>query len=96
MTKMSNAVNKARLERTGLGLTYLLVTDKAVVLLPKGDTAVSPADSEGMDHWVPLQLRDLVLAASYLEVWNEGTLIRHKDDAGCIRSDGEHDVDLAV
>ena len=54
MTKMSNAVNKARIERTGLGLTYLLVADKAVVLLPKGDTAVRPADSEGMDHWVPL------------------------------------------
>ena len=93
---MSNAANKARLERTGLVLTYLLVTDKAVVLLPKGDTAVRPADSEGMDHWMPLQLRDLVLATSDLKIWNEGTLIGHKDNAGCIRSDGEHDVDLTV
>ena len=45
---------------------------------------------------MPLQLRDLVLATGDLEVWNEGTLIGHKDDAGRICGDGEHDVDLAV
>ena len=91
---MGNAENKVRHERPGQ--TYLLVADEAVVLLPESDTAVRPADSEGVDHWVPLQLRDLVLAAGDLEVWDKGTLIGHKDNAGCIRSDGEHDVDLTV
>ena len=94
IAKMRNAKNKAHQKRTGL--TYLLVTDEAVVLLPKGDTAIRPADSKRMDHWMPLQLRNLILATSDLEVWNEGTLIGHEDDAGRIGGDGEHDVDLAV
>ena len=91
---MSNAKIKAHHERPGL--TYLFVADEAIVFLPEGDTAVRPADSEGMNHWMPLQLRNLVLTTGDLKVWNEGTLIGHKDDAGRICGDGEHDVYLAV
>jgi len=83
-------------ETAGFEITYLLVADEAVILLPEGQATVGPADSEGMDRWVPFHLSDLVLATGDLEVRHEGALVGHKDDAGRVGGDGEHHVDLTV
>lgn len=76
--------------------TYLFVTDETVILLPESETAVRPADGEGVDDRVPLHLGDSVLVASDLEVGDNGSLVTHENDAGRVGGHGQHHVDLAV
>lgn len=74
----------------------LFIANKTVILLPESETAVRPANGEGVDYGVPLHLGDRVLVASNLEVGNNGSLVAHENNSGRVRGDGQHHVDLAV
>ena len=48
-----------------------------------------------MDNWVPLHLRDLVLATDDFEIRHDVTFVIHEDDAWHVRGHSEHHIDLA-
>ena len=76
--------------------TYLLISDEAFIFLPECEATIRPADGKRLDNWMPFHLRDLIITARYLKIWNDRTFITHENDARQVCCHSKHHVHFAV
>jgi len=74
----------------------LVVARKSFILVPEGEVAVLPADSERLHKWVPLEGADGHFVAHDFEVRHNYAFLSNKDDAGRRGGDCQHHIKLVV
>ena len=73
-----------------------IISSESLIFIPQRKGAVKPSDCEGLNLRVPLNLRDLGLAALDLEVGYDNPFLADKYDSRQVSCDCEDNVEVIV